>query len=267
MDESKIKSSVLSQVNDVIDVREYGHGHLLTLPLAFYDDDLITLFVEPFEAGVRVTDQGTTAMRLHMADLDLDNPRVVEAWSRSVASLGHQSLTVEDGTVGGWGDTSQVGRLVLAVAEAVLRVDQLRWMVQDRRPVRFRDRVVRTISSIASAPEQVTPNAALPQRSGRTRQVTAAVGPDMDNRVYVQAMGKSNRDQAAEHCYYVFKHTDVPRNRVLAVAAGRREAWPDVVLGELSEVTDVAFFDEQGDVQAKLSERLASLASPRLPRC
>ncbi|WET81108.1 DUF1828 domain-containing protein [Amycolatopsis sp. QT-25] len=265
MDGSKIKASLLSQVNDVIDVREYGHGHLLTLPLAFYDNDLITLFVEPYEGGVRVSDQGTTAMRLHMADLDLDAPRVAEAWTRSVANLGSQSMATDEGVVGGWGEGSQVGRLVLNVAEAVLRVDQLRWLASDRRPVRFRDRVVRTISAIASTPEQVTPNAPLPQSSGRTRQVTAAVGPDVDNRVYVQAMGASNRDQAAEHCYYVFKHTQVPRERVLAVAAGRRDSWSSSVLQELSEVTDVAFYDEQGDVQSKLSSRLARLGG-KLPR-
>jgi hypothetical protein len=260
MNISKIKSSVLSLVNDQIEVREYGHGHLLTLPLAFYDNDLITLFVEPYEGGIRVSDQGTTAMRLHMADLDLDNARVVEAWSRSVAALGGRSLTAEDGVVGGWGDTTDIGQLVLSVAEAVLRVDQLRWLAADKRPVRFRDRVVSTIGTIARVPGHVTPNAPLPQTSGRTRQVTAAVGPDVENRVYVQAMGASNREHAAEHCYYVFSHTEVPRDRVLAIAAGRRDAWSPALLRELTEVTDVAFFDEQGDVKDKLGGRLSRLS-------
>ncbi|KDN23231.1 hypothetical protein [Amycolatopsis rifamycinica] len=262
MDDSKIKTSVLSQVNDLLEIREYGHGYLLTLPLAFYDDDLITLFVEPYEGGVRVSDQGTTAMRLHMADLDLETPRVVEAWTRSIASLGGQALTAEDGMVGGWGDVSNVGQLVLNVAEATLRVDQLRWLANEKRPVQFRDRVVRTIGSVAPRPEYVTPNAPLPQTSGRTRQVTAAVGPDTDNRIYVQAMSASSRDQAAEHCYYVFSHTDVPRERVLAVAAGRRDSWPAAVLNELDDVTDVAFYGEGTDFQDQLASRIAQLRGP-----
>jgi hypothetical protein len=259
MDSSKISSSVLSLVNDEMEVREYGHGHLVTLPLAFYDDDLITLFVEPYEAGIRVTDQGTTAMRLNMADLDLDNQRVAEAWLRSTATLGSRSLAAEDGVIGVWGQVADLGRMIMSVAETALRVDQLRWLATDRRPVRFRDRVVNEISSIANAANHVTPNAPLPQTSGRTRQVTAAVGPDTVNRIYVQAMGASNREHAAEHCYYVFSHTELPRDRVLAVAAGRRDDWSPALLEELGQVTEVAFFDQQGDVQAKLGRRLSVL--------
>lgn len=263
MDPAKLSSSVLSLVNDQMDVKPYGHGHLVTLPLAFYDNDLITLFAEPFEGGVRVTDQGTTAMRLHMADVDLENPRVSDAWNRSVAALGARSVASEEGVVGAWGTPEDVGRLVLTVAEAVLRVDQLRWLATDRRPVQFRDRVVSRLASIADAPEQVTPNAGLPQTSGRTRQVTAAVGPDAERRVYVQALGDSNREYAAEHCFYVFSHTDVPRDRVLAVAAGKKDAWSAAVLAELDKVTEIAFFDQRDDVRSKLRGRLRGLEGAR----
>ncbi|NKQ59376.1 hypothetical protein HFP15_41735 [Amycolatopsis sp. K13G38] len=259
MDGAKISTSVLSLVNDQLDVKPYGHGHLITLPLAFYDDDQITLFAEPFEGGVRVTDQGTTAMRLHMADVDLQNARVADSWNRSVAALGVKSLAAEEGIVGAWGTVDEIGRLVLMVAEAALRVDQLRWLATDRRPVQFRDRVVSQLNAIARANEQVTPNAPLPQTSGRTRQVTAAVGLDHERRVYVQAMGASNREQAAEHCYYVFSHTKVPRDRVLAVAAGTRDAWSSALLDELGQVTDVAFFDERDDLRSQLQGRLRRL--------
>ena len=261
MEPSKISTAVLSLMNDNMEVKEYGHGHLLTLPLAFYDNDLITLFVEPFEGGVRISDQGTTALRLHMADLDLDTPRVAHSWQRSVASLGSQAMAVDDGVIGAWGQVSDLGRLVLMVAEAALRVDQLRWLATDRRPPRFRDRVVSRIESIAKVAGQVTPNALLPQTSGRTRQVTAAVGPSVDNRIYVQAISASNRDQSAEHCYYVFSNTDVPREKVLAVAAGKRDSWPDAVINELARVTDIAFFDQGNDVRRQVESRLVSLGS------
>lgn len=261
MDTARIRSAVLSTINDEVEVHEYGHGHLVTLPLAFYDDDLVTLFIEPYEGGIRVSDQGTAAMRLQMSDIDLDNPRVSDAWQRSVASLGAQSIAADENTVGAWGASDELGRLVLAVAEAMMRVDQLRWLSPDRRPVRFRDRVVRQLMDITKSEREVTPNAALPQTSGRTRQVTAAVGSSDGRRVYVQALGASNRDQAAEHCYYVFSHTELPRDCMLAVAAGTPDSWSAAQVDELASVTDVAFFDRKGDVQGKLQARLARLAA------
>lgn len=255
MEPSRITPAVLSLVNDQTHVQPYGHGHLVTLPLAFYDDDLITLFVEAANGGVRVSDQGTTAMRLHMAGVDPETPRVAEAWRKSVASLGPDVLTEDDTVVGTWGSVLDLGRLLFAVAEAALRVDQLRWLATDRRPVPFRDRVVKQLTTIARL-EEVTPNAAIRQRSGRTRQVTAAVGPDADRRIYVQALSSSNRVEQAEHCYYVFSHADVPRERVLAVAAGSRNSWPPALLSELGETTDIAFFDQRDDVINKLRRRL-----------
>lgn len=260
MEASRISAAILSQLNDHVEVRKYGHGHLATLPLGFYDNDLVTLFIEPYEDGVRVSDQGTSALRLQMADVDLDSPRVVEAWRRSVVTLGAQSLATEDAQVGAWGSREDLGRLIFMVAEAMLRIDQLRWLATDRQPVRFRDRVVSKLVDITRSAENVTPNAPLPQTSGRTRQVTAAVGSSSESRIYVQALSTNNREYAAEHCYYVFSHTAVPRERVLAVAAGNSDSWPRTLLNELGNVTDIAFFEEKNDVRTKLQNQLARLA-------
>jgi len=258
MDASKIKSSVLSVVNDDIQVTEYGHGHLVTMPVGFYDDDLVTLFIEPYEGGVRISDQGTTAMRLHMANVDLDSPKIAESWRRSVAALGNRSAAADDGVIAAWGSSDDLGGLLIAVAEAAIRADQLRWAVQERQPVRFKDKVVDRLSRIAADKQVVRPNASIHQKSGRTRRVTAAVGADPATAVYVQAISASSGDYGFEHCYYIFSHTDVERKRRLAVASGAM-AERTQLLQELEEVVDVALFDSGDDLERKLSSRIASL--------
>jgi hypothetical protein len=257
MDAVKIKSLLLSTMNDAISITDYGHGHLVTLPLAYYDDDLVTLFVEPYERGVRVSDQGTTAMRLHMTGVDLDNKKITEAWHRSLTPLGPQSAAAEDGVVAAWGETEHVGDLLTAVAEGAMRVDQLRWAANDRRPMKFRERVVHRLAEVAGGAEYVTPNARIRQTSGRTRRVTAAVGTDPATSVYIQAISTSSGGQALEHCYYIFSQSDLARERKLAVASGTPASWPHLVK-ELQKVTDVAFFDSDDDVKHKLTQRIAA---------
>ncbi|MFS8104838.1 DUF1828 domain-containing protein [Lentzea alba] len=259
MDDAKIISSILSAVNDGSVVTSYGHGWLITTPMRFYDDDRVTLFVEQYERGIRVTDQGTTAMRLHMADVNLDSPKIMEAWRRSVAALGQYSTAAEAGVIAAWGESTDLGHLTLRVAEATMRVDQLRWISQERKPVRFTEQVVEQIRSSLHAPELVTPRAALPLRSGRKRQVTAAIGDDPDSRIYVQAVAGGNadsRERSVEHCAYLFHYAlNIPRPRRIVVASGTRNEWPSEILQELSDVSEIAFFGERGDVARLVSER------------
>jgi hypothetical protein len=257
MEPGKIRSGVLSAINDTISVTDYGHGQLVTLPVAFYDNDLVTLFVEPYEGGIRVSDQGTTAMRLHMANVDLDNKKIAEAWRRSVASLGAQSMAAEEGVVTAWGSETEVGNLLIAVAEAAMRVDQLRWTVTERRPMRFRDRVAHRLSEVAGGPEYVTPNAHIQLTSGRAKRVTASISVDPKRPIYVQAISENSGDQGTEHCYFIFSHTDIERDRKLAVASGTPDTWPHLE-AELRGVADVAYFDSRNDLETKLSQRLIS---------
>lgn len=259
MDVTLIKKMLLSYVNDEVVVVPYGHGHLITTPLRFYDDDRVTLFVEAYEGGIRVSDQGTTAMRLHMADVNLEASRVADVWRRCTATLARHTLAGEDGILSAWGTEDELGRLLIAVAESALRVDQLRWLSTEHRPLMFRDRLVRRIIDVAGDPQQVTPRAPLRQTSGRTRQVTAAVGEDLESRVYVQAVSLSDQERSVEHCFYVFNHADIPRQRVLAVAAGSQKNWSQELIAELETVTDVAFFDDARQVKKALTSRLAAL--------
>lgn len=259
MDAAKLISAVLSTVNDNTAVTDYGHGWLVTTPLRFYDDDRVTLFVERYEQGFRVSDQGTTAMRLHMADVNVDNPRIADAWRRSVATLGELSVAAEEGVICAWSGVDELGALILRVAEAAMRVDQLRWIGQERKPVRFAERVVERIRSSVPAPDVVTPRAALTLRSGRVRQVTAAIGENPASRVYVQAVtggSADTRERSVEHCAYLFHYAaNLPKQRRIVVASGRRGEWPSEIVSELSDLSDVAFFEERGEVAELVSAR------------
>lgn len=262
MDKSRLTAAVLSQINDSLAVTPYGHGHLVSVPLHYFDGDQVKLFVEPFQQGIRVTDRGATLMRLHMADLSLATPRVREAWQRSLVALDLYN-PVSDDQIAAFGPEDEVGQLILKVAEATMRIDQLRWLATERRPVKFPDRVVTRLTETLGRPEEVMPQALLPQRSGRTRRVTAAVGLEPETTIYVQAVGGGgNRDaqeKSVEHCFYLFQLADqIPRQRRLAIAAGTYKDWDSYVIDELRTVSDVAFFDESHSVDNLLLARIHS---------
>jgi hypothetical protein len=262
VDASRLVAAVLSKINDHTVITPYGHGQLVSLPLHYFDGDRVKLFVEPFQDGVRVTDRGVTLMRLNMADLTLTSPRVIDAWNRSVANLDLFDFGNDLGQISAWGSEEDIGDLIIKVAEASMRIDQLRWLTIDRRPTRFPERVISKLISSVGHPEEVLPQALLPQRSGRNRKVTAAVGLVADTRMYVQAVGGgANRDaqeKSVEHCFYLFQLAEqVPRDRRLAIAAGRREDWPSQVIDELNVVSDIAFFEETSELSSILRRRLA----------
>ena len=120
MDAQKLTSLVVREMNDQIAVRSYGHGFLMALPLTYWDDDRVTLFVEPFEAGFRVTDRGATAVRLQMSGMNITTPRVSASWSRSVAALNLFNPDEEDLELAHFSDVEHLGESILKVAEASL---------------------------------------------------------------------------------------------------------------------------------------------------
>lgn len=263
MDTHKLSSLVISHLNDGMAVRPYGHGSLVALPLAYWDEDCVTLFVEPFEDGFRVSDQGATALRLHMTGLNLSTPRVAEAWARSVAGLNLYNPGNEELELAHFTSSGDLGEAVTKVAEASLRVDQLRWLYTSQAPVRFSDRVVKRLGdSVGSRAGVVRPNAPVRLRHGRQRKVTAAIDSRDEREVlYVQAVGGSStdaRERAVEHCTFLFKQAeDLDASRCLAVASGHRDDWDQYFVKTLAEAAHVAFFEDPGELDEILARQLA----------
>lgn len=262
MNASKITAAVLSEINDGTVVTEYGHGYLVSLPLCYFDGDRVKLFIDSFENGFRVTDRGVTLMRLHMADLNMATPRVVEAYQRSLAGLDLFSPREKE-EIASWAPENELGSVIMRVAEASLRIDQLRWLSIERRSTRFPERVISQLVKAVGRPEEVLPQAPLPQLSGRTRKVTAAVGISLEKRIYVQAVGGGNQkdaqEKSVEHCFYLFQLADgIPRQRRMAIVAGRMQDWSQQTIDELRVVSDVAFFDDQPEMNKILQQRFTS---------
>lgn len=255
------RSAILSAFNDDILTTPYGHGELVTLPLHYYDDDRVSVFVEEYENGLRISDRGMSLMRLHMAGLNLDATKVDEAWSRSIARVRKRDLVGEDGVISAFAEAGDVGRAILDVAEASLRVDQLRWMASEPRRGRFSDQVVRRVTDLVGGRATVTPNAAFQLTSGRTRQVTAAIGESVETRFYLQAVGgsdRASREKSIEHCHFLFSLGTVERERKLAVVADGGTGWDTTVRQELGRVGQVAFYRDEVALKEVVSKALAA---------
>lgn len=263
MDEHKLSALVMSRLNDGMAVRAYGHGFLVAMPLAYWDEDSVTLFVEPFEDGYRVTDQGSTALRLHMLGLNPATPRVSEAWARSVAALNLFNPGEEELELAHFTSAAELGGAVVKVAEASLRVDQLRWLHTNQKPVRFGDRVVKHLGAFIGDRADVRPNAPVRLRHGRERKVTAAVETQDDREIlFVQAVGGTSnetRERAVEHCTFLFKQAEaLDSSQCLAVASGHRDDWDPYFTNTLAEASEVAFFDEPGGLDAIVLRQLTN---------
>jgi hypothetical protein len=262
-----ITSQLLSGLNDGLAVTPYGHGHLVSLPLFFYDNDRVKLFIEQLEGGVRVTDRGTTAMRLAMAEVNLTSKRAEDALRQSVVG-DLFGVAVEGGEIAGFGGNEELANLIYAVASAALRVDQLRWLAVERRPIAFRDRVVDELVHVVGTKDRVTPHAPIALRSGRTKQVTASILPRQANQdatpLYVQALSgqdSDSRENAVARCFHLFSLARTSQEHLVAVASGTRDTWPPSLIDEVSQVASVAFFDEEGSVASTVGRKLASVGA------
>jgi hypothetical protein len=265
LEPGRIVSAVLSGLNNDISITPYAHGFLISLPLFFYDDDRVKLFVEPHGSGVKVGDRGLTSMRLTMSDVNFSARRVQEALAQSVD--GHLlHLDAEGGEISSFGSMGDLPDLVFAVASAVLRVDQIRWLAIERRPVAFRDKVVHELIEVAGQNNRVIPHATISLRSGRKKQVTAAVGPETPTLdappLYVQALSGQDsdaRESAVARCFHLFSFAVASRDHLIAVASGTRSDWPESLVEEVSQVSTVAFFEERGSVAETVGRKLAAI--------
>lgn len=260
MDERRIAGAILSGLNDDLTVVSYAHGYLVSLPFFFFDDDRVKLFVEPFDRGVRVSDRGLTVMRLVMSDVKVDSDRIHKAIVRSTSSSRPQ-FEAREGEIAAFGDEDDVADLIFGVGSAAIRVDQLRWMTQERRPSNFRERVVdRLVEVVGGRKNLVTPNDTIRLRSGRMKHVTASVHKGerglFEQVVYFQALSGTNRETreaAVGRCYHMFHLAEADKERCVVIASGSKSDWPPPLIAEMSEVSTVAFFDDR--------ERLSKLVS------
>ncbi|CAO5178238.1 DUF1828 domain-containing protein [Frankia sp. AiPs1] len=251
MDGKEAVGAILRTINDYTAVRPYGDGLLVDLPLTYGDGDAVRILVEPMGNGYRVTDRATAATLLSMAGVNVSKGRPAEAFAEALRAADLNSFNAIEGELATFGDASNLGRLVLDVAQASIRVDQLRWLAARQPLARFPERLTQRVQDWVRGNREVQQKAPVPQKSGRNRSVTLKVSNDGQS-AYIQAVGIGDRDQAAEHCYYIFDLSKVPKENRIAALDGNRDDWPTPIIEELKGVSSVEFFGNPFDLERRL---------------
>jgi hypothetical protein len=251
MDASTAVGAILREINDHTVVRPYGDGLLVDLPLTYGDGDAVRILVEPMGSGFRITDRAVAATLVSMSGVNLQTGRPAEAFAEAVRGASLSGINAAPGELSTFGPADDLGRLVLDVAQASLRVDQLRWLAARQPPVRFPDRVVDRVKAWAEGNREVQREAPVQLRSGRSRQVTLRVA-SKDQVAYIQAVSMRDRDQAAEHCYYIFGLSNVPKTHKIAALDGGKSNWSEAIVNELESVGDVEFFADPVSLERRL---------------
>src|SRR4051794_25057814 len=174
MDAATAVGAILRAINDQTVVRPYGDGLLVDLPLTYGDGDAVRVLVEPMGSGYRVSDRAVAATAASMAGVNLELGRPAEAFAEAVRGASLNGINSAPGELATFGDSEDLGRLVLDVAQASMRVDQLRWLAVRQSYIRFTDRVTQRVQTWAGDRE-IRRNATVPLRSGRSRTVTLSV--------------------------------------------------------------------------------------------
>jgi hypothetical protein len=263
MEVATIVAAVLRAVNDNTTVRAYGDGVLVDLPLVYGDGDSVRILVEPMGSGFRVSDRAAATTLLTMAGVNIGAGRPAEAFEAAALTNQLNQISAAPGELATFGDADNLGRLVLDVAQASMRVEQLRWLAVRQASARFPDRVTDRVRAWAQGGRKIQREAKVKLRSGRSRPVTLSVSND-HQAAYIQAVGSRDREQAAEHCYAVFGLSEVPQNARIAALDGSKEDWPKAIVEELASVSSVEFFADPLGLERHL-DRVVPPSQPVLP--
>ncbi|MFI9528211.1 hypothetical protein [Micromonospora rosaria] len=253
VDAATVIGAVLRAMNDDTVVHPYGDGLLVDLPLTYGDGDGVRVLVEPMGTGYRITDRAAAATLLTMAGVNLVAGRAAEAFAEIMAGGGLNGVNAAPGEIATFGAAEELGRLILDVAQASLRTDQLRWLAPRQAGMRFVDRVADRVTVWAGRSRELQRDAPMPLASGRTRPVTLRVTND-GKAAYVQAVSLRDPDQAAEHCYHVFGLSKIAKESRVAALDGSAQDWSPAIVAELRTVSDVEFFDDPLSLERQLDK-------------
>jgi hypothetical protein len=122
MDGKGAVSAILHTINDQTVVQSYGDGLLVNLPLTYGDGDAVRVLVEPMGKGYRVSDRATATTLLSMAGVNISGTRPTEAFAEAVRLSGLNGINAAPGELATYGSAEDLGKLILDVAQASMRV-------------------------------------------------------------------------------------------------------------------------------------------------
>lgn len=261
VDAMRIKSSLLSSLNDAIEVENVPGGVLVTTPFSYSDGDRIELLVSQDGPSVRVSDRGSTDMVLELAGVDLEKAHTREVMRAAIARLfpfGMDGVAIESSTT-----EADLGVSIVDVVEAVIRTEGVRFLPAKRGKAKFSTRVTDHLAAEISrigASASVSKNYRLSTMGGRERSVTAAVLLDDRRPMVVQAvnmMGEAS-EQSIATCYYAFDAAEPEAySERVAVLTGERETVDEGVVRELESVSERVVFEGDSSFDKAIAEYVA----------
>lgn len=243
LNNDRIRAAVLGALNDSMVTEPYRDGVLVTPRLHYSDGDAVEVFVEEYGSGYRVNDRGATALRLQMAGVNLDSSKVTRAWRQSLPP----SMFDTDpsaGEIATFATSEDAGAAILSIAEAMIRIDQLRYLAPTPKARPFKSTVAESVRSITPRSVPVQNEFRLGIRGGAHRIATTALVPNSQSPLVLQAVGGgSTIAEAVEHCYFLFGNVDgVPKqHRVAVLPSSDTDRFAHEAL---AEVAQVAFLDD-----------------------
>lgn len=251
MDRNATLAAVLRTINDHTTIRDYGDGLLVDLPLSYGDGDAVRVLVEPMGTGVRVSDRAAAATLLAMAGVDITSGRPAAALAEALRSAKLNLVAARPGEIATFGVLDELGELILNVAHASMRLDQLRWLAHEQPSAAFAARLTARLRAWAGPDRTVRRDAPMPLQSGRSRPVTAAVSAN-GTVAYVQAVSSREKERQADHCFRLLALARVAAGAKIAALDGSAEAWPQVIVEELGTVAEVEFYDDTWGLERRL---------------
>jgi hypothetical protein len=126
VDEETVVRALLGVIDGRVVVHPYADSLLVDLPLTYSDGDSVRLLVEPLGSEARVSDRASAFERLILADVNTDTGRVAEAISATIRAAGLSNIGGEEDEIATFGPVEDLGGMVIAVAQAALKAEQLR---------------------------------------------------------------------------------------------------------------------------------------------
>lgn len=264
MELQSLRSSFLGLINDNLQAFEFEEQIIVDMPFHYSDGDRISLIVLPFEAMFKVTDGGSTALKLQMAGINMTSGAVRDTWEAMVSGIAQQNFSPEGDEIAVVVEQSKLSQALMDVAFGCVHSEHARLKATKSRRKPFTDQVDSRIGEFISYkhPEAIwEKRRAVPLASGRRRPVTGVfrrkeVGSEA---LYVQAVGgatKQERNDPADKAYTIFSNIDSPKEDKLVVAIGEISSWDRGVVRELNDVAQTVFFDEPAGLEDVLNRHI-----------
>lgn len=248
LESDAIRARLLRVLNDNAAADPYRDGYLVRPNLHYSDGDSVEVFVERFSDGYRLSDRGEVRLRLQMAGVNLDSPRLNVALQQAVSPVLAPAMGPA-GEIAAFATEDNVGLSIHHLGESMMRADQLRYLAPPPKSRPFGEQVVSSVQRVLPKGMRVDTRYRLRLRGGLTRRPTAAIHGLKEPLVFqaVSASADGRLEEASvEHCYFLFGNTvELGKTNRVAVLGERRQADTQPSVESLTQVAQVAFLDDQ----------------------